>query len=96
MSAGLFKAIQDKEQYFKKYDERGNEAETGSFFRFVDRIRILNTMVLDCIDTSELEKATFLLAHYPVHDRRDLETLKDEWCTMKNCFKTQPLNKILH
>lgn len=84
----------DKEQYFKRYNVKGEEAEDGSFFRFVDRIRLLNTLILSCLDISELEKEKFLVCHYPVHEKEKLDYLRTEWCHVKNSFKKQDLNAV--
>ena len=51
-------------------------------------------MILDCIDTSELEKEKFLLLSYPMHDKDDLDVLKRDWSSCRNSFKRQPLNLV--
>jgi hypothetical protein len=51
----LVNITQNKEDFFKNYNELCLEEEEGtSKFRYVDRVRILYSIILDVIDLSEL------------------------------------------
>jgi hypothetical protein len=58
-SSGLIKsftnAVINKEELFKNYNELSLDDPDGqSKFRYIDRVRVLYTIILDTIDLSEL------------------------------------------
>ncbi len=76
----------DKERFFKRYDAFDIEAEQGSFFRYIDRVRLTFSIITGVINISELEKENMLLMHYPINRKHKLDELKEEWATLKNPF----------
>jgi hypothetical protein len=81
-----------KEVYFNTYNEEDIADEAGtSVFRYVDRVRMINSIVRDAIDLSILHKHGFVVTEYPLHRHKDLEFLKTNWSSLRNIFKSQDL-----
>jgi hypothetical protein len=86
----------DINNIFKTYDQDDVEinTDTGSFFQYKDRVRLIYSMLSSTLDMSSLTNLNLLLQHYPVHRNKQLENLKTNWASLGRLLKRQDLEKI--
>lgn len=85
----------DPERLYQKYDINGNPTRDGeTFFRYVDRVRLIQSMLCSSLNLSELYKKKILSSAFPVPKSTELRYLKDHWATFRYFYKSLPLEKI--
>ena len=68
---------QNKEELFKRYNESGEEdAEGKTLFRYVDRVRLIYSAILDVVDLSVLEGEKIIKSEFAIHNSKELEKIK--------------------
>jgi hypothetical protein len=67
---------------------------SGSVFMYIDRVRLVQSIIIDTIDFSELMSEGILLKHYSTHREEQLENLQTTWASMRTLFQRQDLAKI--
>jgi hypothetical protein len=70
------------------YDER-----EGEIFRYVDKVRILKTMMNGLIDFEELRNMDLLKDEFPMHNH-ELEKIAVNWLSFKNVLKPVDVDAI--
>jgi hypothetical protein len=85
---------------FKIYDAEGQEIDyssqhpTHSMFTSTDRRRLVMKVLMQRIDLHQLKGSGVMIEDFCVHEETQLNYLKENWASMKNLLKPQPLDRI--
>lgn len=93
-TSGLLGMAVNKQNLFKRYNNEDEEVTDGSFFRYVDRVRLVFDMITQRIDTSELVNWGIIESDFPLHDHKKIENFRNTFGTWKAAFKRVQLHKL--
>ena len=94
------KSVQKEKDLFQKYSRKSGKklqpghSEGETLFRYVDRVRLVNDMIIEQIDTSELQNEKLIQAQFPLHNKKQLEEFQTKFSSWKSTFKSVDLASI--
>lgn len=93
-SAGNINFDGDTENLYQRYNAEGMPRAEGELFKFIDRVRIVKSMLSDTFLFSSLYNKRILTSEFPLHSIPALNQLKSEWASFLSLLKSQPLDQI--
>lgn len=70
--------LSNPEDLYKRYNDAGDEAGKGSLFKYIDKVRLVHSMIKSVFELGELLNDHILVAEYPQHDHRILQYFDKE------------------
>ncbi|CAG9319982.1 unnamed protein product [Blepharisma stoltei] len=82
------------EDLYQRYDTYERESESGHLFKYVDKVRLVHSMIVSVIELGELANHSILYGQFPQHNYKVLDEFDKTWITLRGFWKPQDIEKI--